>query len=453
MLKICGDSLCRPLELIFNDCLANGIFPSDWKKGNIVPVHKKNDKQHINNYRPISLLPLCSKIFERLIFNKMFGFFIENDLISQHQSGFKPGDSCINQLLSITHEICQSFNEGFDVRSVFLDISKAFDKVWYDGLIFKLKQSGISGNLLNLLSNFLRNRKQRVVLNGQTSSWADVNAGVPEASILGPLLFLIYINDLADGLSSNARLSADDTSLFSVVHNANTTAKELNNDLFKISRWAYQWKMSFNPDRSKQSQEVIFSRKTKKEYHSPLAFNNNNVSETNSQKHLGAVLHNRLSVEDHLKMILNKINKTVGLLRKLHNILPRSALLIIYKSFIRPHLDYGDITYDQAYHASFHQKLELLQYISCLAITGAIRGTSREKLYEELGLESLQLRRWFRKLSCFYKLFKSEHPHYLFKLIPSRSSSYITRNTHNIPLFKTRHTFFFFLTLSSRQQL
>ena len=235
MLKICGNSLFRPLELIFNDCLANGIFPSDWKKGNIVPVHKKNDKQRLNNYRPISLLPICSKIFERLIFNEMFGFFIENDLMSQHQSGFKPGDSCINQLLPITHEIYQSFDEGFDVCSVFLDISKAFDKVWRDGLIFKLKQNGISGNLLNLLSNFLRNRKQRVVLNGQTSSWADVNAGVPQGSMLGPLLFLIYINDLADGPSSNAKLFADDTSLFSVVHNANTTPKELNNDLIEIS--------------------------------------------------------------------------------------------------------------------------------------------------------------------------------------------------------------------------
>ena len=163
----------------------------------------------------------------------MFGFFIENDLISRHQSGFKPGDSYINQLLSIAHEIYQSFDEGSDVRNVFLDISKAFDKVWHNGLIFKLKQNGISGNLLNLLSNFLRNRKQEVVLNGQTSSWVDVKAGVPQGSILGPLLFLIYINDLADGLSSNAKLFADDTSLFSVVHNANTTAKKLNNDLVK----------------------------------------------------------------------------------------------------------------------------------------------------------------------------------------------------------------------------
>ena len=174
--------------------------------------------------------------------------------------------------------------------------------MWHYGLNFKL--NGISGNLLNLLSNFLRNRKQRVVLNGQTSSWADVNAGVPQGSILDSLLFSIYINDLADVLSSNANLFADDTSLFSVVHNVNTTENELNNGLVKISRWAYRWKMSLNPDPSKQAQELIFSRKTKKEYHPPLAFNNDNVSETNSQKRLGVVLDNHLSFEDHLKMIL-----------------------------------------------------------------------------------------------------------------------------------------------------
>ena len=192
-------------------------------------------------------------------------------------------------------------------------MSKAFDKVWRDGLIFKLKRNGISCNLLNLLSNFLRNRKQRVVLNGQSSSWADVTAGVPQGSILGPLLFLIYINDLADDLSSIAKLFADDTLLFSVVHIVNTTAKELNNDLVKISNWEYQWKMSFNPDPSKQTQEVIFSRKLNKDYHLPLPFNNNDVPGIDSQNHLGIILDNRLSFANHLKMILNKVNKTVGL--------------------------------------------------------------------------------------------------------------------------------------------
>ena len=134
--------------------------------------------------------------------------------------------------------------DGFEVKSVFLDISKAFDKVWHEGIIFKLQQNGISHDLLNILSDFLRNRKQRVMPNGQPSLWTNVNAGVPQGSILGPLLFLIYINDLPDGLSSNAKLFADDASLFSVVHDINTSTTELNGDVKKINDWAFQWKMT-----------------------------------------------------------------------------------------------------------------------------------------------------------------------------------------------------------------
>ena len=159
MLQLCGNSICKPMGLIFQQAMESGSFPSEWKKGNVVPIHKKDDKQCFKNYHPISLLPICGKIFEKLIFNEIFKFFIENKLISPYQSGFKPGDSCINQLLDITHEIYKSFGDGFEVRGVFLDISKAFDKVWHEGLIFKLKQNAISSNLLNLLCDFLRNRK------------------------------------------------------------------------------------------------------------------------------------------------------------------------------------------------------------------------------------------------------------------------------------------------------
>ena len=261
MLKVRGPSIYKPLEIIFNQCLETGVFPSEWRKGNIVPIHKKGNKQTLKNYRPLSLLPICGKILERLMFNEMFEFFIENKLISSSHSGLKPGNSCINQLLSITHEIYSSFDEDLEVRSVFLDISKAFDEVWHDGIIFKLTQNGISGNLLNLLRDFLNDRKQRVVLNGQFSTWKSVNAGVPQGSILGPLLFLIYINDLTEGLSSNAKHFADDTSLFSVIHYIQTSANNLNKDLERISKWATQWKMNFNPDTTKQAQEVIFSRK------------------------------------------------------------------------------------------------------------------------------------------------------------------------------------------------
>ena len=200
------------MQLIFNQCLDTNVltinqcnvFPLEWKKVNIVPVHKKGDKQSLKNYRPVSLLPICDKILERLIFNEMFNcndrFLIEDNLIPANQSDFKPGDSCINQLLSITHEIYKSFDDGIEVRGVFLDILKAFDKVWHNGIIFKLKQNGISGKLLSVSSDFLKDKKQRVTLNGKSFSWTGVNAGVPQGSILSPLLSLVYIDELADGL-------------------------------------------------------------------------------------------------------------------------------------------------------------------------------------------------------------------------------------------------------------
>ena len=168
----------------------------------------------------------------------MFSFLFEKNLISLNQSVFKPGDSSVNQLLSITHEIFQSFDEGFEVRSVFLDISKAFDKALHKGLIFKLSQNNISGNLLVILSDILSDRKQRIVLNGQKSTRENVATGVPRSSILGSLLFLTYINDLSGDLSSKEELSADDTSLSNVVHDIDTSANELNNVL-KVSNWTF----------------------------------------------------------------------------------------------------------------------------------------------------------------------------------------------------------------------
>ena len=138
---------------------------------------------------------------------------------------------------------------------------------------------------MKLLTDFLKNRKQRVTLNGQTSSWTEVNAGVPQGSILGSLLFLIYINDLPHGLSSNVKLFADDTSLFSVVHDIHSYAGDLNKDLKTINEWAFQWKMSFNPDSNKQAQEVIFSRKSKNMRHPPLIFNKSKVFQSKTQKH------------------------------------------------------------------------------------------------------------------------------------------------------------------------
>ena len=170
----------------------------------------------IQNYRPVSLLPIFIKIYERDIYNADFNYFKGNKRFTRSQSGFLPGDSCIAQLLSIIHEIQTAFdnNPAVDVRGVFLDISKGFDKVWHIGLLFKLKAYGVDGELLSVLQKYLENCKQGIVLNGRTSDWKEINSGVPQGSVLRPLLFLIYINDLSDGITSICKMFADNTSLF-----------------------------------------------------------------------------------------------------------------------------------------------------------------------------------------------------------------------------------------------
>ena len=208
------------------------------------------------------------------------------------------------------------------------------------------------------MTNFLKERKQRVIFKGQYSTWINVKAGVPQGSILKPLLFLVYTNDLTENLVSNPKLFADDTSVFSVIRNKHLSARNLNQDLNKINHWAFQWNMSFNPDPNKQAQEVIFSRKLQKSVYPPLHFNDITVTQSTTQKHFGMLLDVKLDFQGHLKNINSKVNKTIGLLRKLHNALPRLPLLTIYKSFIKPHLNYGDVIYDQAYTASFHHKTE-----------------------------------------------------------------------------------------------
>ena len=182
MIKLCSDIVCEPLQVIFQNILDTGIFPDQWKEANVTPVHKKKDKQTVSNYRPISLLPLFAKVFEKVVFDHLYQFLKENSLITKNQSGFTPGDSGTNQLISLIHDIHKAFDDKkcLEVRSIYLDMSKAFDKVWHEGLLHKLKQNGIDGKLLAFFKNYLSDRKQRVVLNGQASQWAPILSGVPQ---------------------------------------------------------------------------------------------------------------------------------------------------------------------------------------------------------------------------------------------------------------------------------
>ena len=213
--------------------------------------------------------------------------------------------------------------------------------VWHEGLAYKLKRSGVSGQLLSLIQSFLKDRKQRTVLNGQSSNWGDVLAAVPQGSILGPLLFLVYINDLTAGLKCNVILFADDTSLFTIVQDSATVANDMNHDLELIKQWANDWRMSFNPDPQKQAVELIFSKKRIEIDHSVVLFNDILVKQVKEHKHLGIVLDSKLSFSAHIKSAISKTRKGIGLLKYLSKYLPKHTLNELY---VRPHLDYGDVT-------------------------------------------------------------------------------------------------------------
>ena len=437
MLKLCPKEIAVPLRIIFQKCIDTGKFPDSWKLANVQPIHKKNDRQIKSNYRPISLLPLCGKILEKIIFDQVYAFLDENRLISTMQSGFRPGDSCIYQLISITSDIYKNFENQDETRAVFLDISKAFDKVWHEGLIHKLRSNGISGNLLLFFENYLSNRHQRVTLNGSESTWRSISAGVPQGSVLGPLLFLVYINDLTENIKSQMRLFADDSSIFTPVFDVQVTHEQLVEDLQTVSNWGYQWKMVFNPDITKQAVEVIFSVKKKKPFHPDLTFNGIPVAREDFTKHLGLYLDSRLNFAKHISEGVRKATKGLSLLKYLSKYVSRKTLDLSYKLYVRPHLDYGDVIYHNQ-REDLMTLVEQVQYKAALIVTGCWQGTSREKLYDELGWESLSERRWGRRMTLYYKIVNGHTPAYLFEHVPKEAPRTLRKYVPKAPITRTK---------------
>ena len=231
ILRELSKELSIPYCFLFNQSLRAGIVPSSYKEANVCPVPKKGNLTDVTYYRPISLLNSEDKVLERLVFKHLFNHLRGNNLLSSLQSGFLPGDSTVNQLTLLYNIFCQALDSGKEVRAVFCDISKAFDRVWHAGLLVKLQAAGVTGNVHTWFADYLSDRKQRVVLPGAVSDWTDIRAGVPQGLILGPLLFLLYINDIVQDIGSNIRLFADDTSLFMIADDPVTAAGCINTDL------------------------------------------------------------------------------------------------------------------------------------------------------------------------------------------------------------------------------
>jgi hypothetical protein len=437
VLRELANELSAPLTSLFNKSLTEGYFPSSWKEANVSAIFKKGDPSQVNNYRPISLLSNIEKVLERIVFKRIYNFLLGQNFLSPFQSGFIPGDSPVNQLAFIYNSFCKAIDEGKEIRAVFFDISKAFDRVWHKGLLAKLKSAGVTGNLLHWFSSYLTNRRQRVILPGTSSDWSAINAGVPQGSILGPLLFLVYINDIVSEIHCNIRLFADDTSLYLTVDHPDSAAQHLNSDIQKIIKWADTWLVSFNPSKT---ESFVVSRKQAKPFHPPLIMTNEQITTVKSHKHLGVVLSDDCGWHSHIDYIKEKAWKRINIMRNLKFTLDRKSLEIIYISFIRPILEYADVIWGNCLKGD-KDELEKIQSEAARIVTGASKLISLRNLYREIGWEPLETRRNNHKLVLFYKMYKGTAPSYLNSLVPplvGEVSLYSLRNSENVTNIPSR---------------
>ena len=245
VLKCCAEQLASPLATIFQKSLIKGQVPLDWKKATVTPIFKKGQKRKPNNYRPVSLTSQTCKVMERIVKKHIVQYLEENSLISPHQHGFVQKRSCQTNLLESLEEWTRLTEDKHGVDIIYLDYQKAFDSIPHRRLIHKLRGYGIVGEVLNWISDFLMDRVQQVSINGNTSEWGEVTSGVPQGSILGPVLFIIYVNELPSLVSSNIKMFADDMKLFAQVKDK-SDAQTLQDDLDILSEWSCKWLLKFN---------------------------------------------------------------------------------------------------------------------------------------------------------------------------------------------------------------
>ena len=436
LLKTACNYISNPLTKFFNKCLNCSTFPDLWKLAHIAPIYKKGPREKCNNYRPISLLSCVGKLFESCVHKHLLHYLRTNNILNPCQSGFLPGDSAINQLLSIYNNLCYSFDQGLTTQAVYLDITKAFDRVWHKGLIAKLESVGVRGRLLNWFCDYLHNRKQITVIKGSKSTELVLKGGVPQGSVLGPLLFLIYINDIAENIESVIKLFADDTSLSLAIQNPQLRANILNHDLQKISDWALLWKVKFN-----ETKTEILNYTKGSEICLPLSLNNTNLEVLTQHKHLGIILQSNFKWDAHVTALAAKVSNLISCLKSYKYRFTRKTLEILYKSFVLPHFDYGDIIWDNC-SETLSTILENLHLEALRTISGSVRGTSHQKLYNETGFTTLKERRNRHKLIQYKKIALGLCPNYLSNLLPplvSQVNPYHRRNplVRTVPRSKT----------------
>ena len=330
-------SLFAPiLTLLFQASLKQGVVPNEWKTAYIVPIHKKGDMTSPGNYRPVSLTSICCKILEHIIHSCLFSHLEQHDILCTNQHGFRSGYSCETQLLSTIDDLALCLNAGKCADVILLDFKKAFDKVPHQRLFQKLYYYGIRGSTLTWIKDFLCNRTQRVVLDGCMSSSTTVSSGVPQGTVLAPLLFLCFINDLPQGISASVKLYADDVLLYKIIESTNDS-ESLQCDLNLLSDWANKWQMEFNPSKCEHLQVSLKRSCSPTQYY----IQGELIKKVAQTKYLGVTINQHLTWNDHVHQICNKANAVIAFLKR--NLLHCPTIIKdhCYKSLVRPILEYS----------------------------------------------------------------------------------------------------------------
>ena len=378
------EQISIPLARVFNLSLKEGVVPFEWKEANIIPLFKKGSRNKSENYRPVSLTSVICKLLERLIKDHMVDFLVKHKLLNSSQHGFLKARSCLTNMLCFLEEITKWIDVGSPVDIIYLDFQKAFDKVPHQRLLLKLKAHGIGDSITDWIEQWLTDRRQRVVVDGEVSNWKSVLSGVPQGSVLGPILFLIYINDLEDIITSNVLKFADDTKLFRKV-NTDGDKQHLQNDLDRLVKWSEKWQMLFNFGKCKCLHTG----------HRNLNVNykmgDTVLCTTVKEKDLGVTISTDMKVSEQCGIAASKRNTILGLIRRNITYKGKKLIIPLYKAIVRPHLEYCI----QAWRPYRKKDIDTLERIQRRAtkIIPELRYLSYEERLKECGLTTLETRR------------------------------------------------------------
>ena len=332
VMRQCPD-LDQPLHIIFNQSIQTGRTPQDWRDANITPLFKKGSRVVPNNYRPVSLTSQAVKILERIIYDELIALATKNKTISCDQHGFQDKCSCVTQLLECLNDWTRNYDDKIQTDIIYLDFAKAFDTVPHQRLIIKLRKYGVRGKVLQWIESFLSNRRQRVVLRNGISDWEHVKSGVPQGSILGPLLFLYYIIDMPDEIGNVAKMFADDTKVYAKIQDEQD-CHSLQDDLNRLGAWSRKWLLRFN-----ETKCVVLGIRECIRY--VYTLNGYQLETVSHQKDLGVHVSDSLKPEKHINEICKKARQRIGIIRRCFTNLTESKVKLLYQAIVRPILEYA----------------------------------------------------------------------------------------------------------------